>query len=331
MRHKFDGKVIVITGGSSGIGRATAHEFAKQGASLVLIGRSEDALRQAASECERHGADVLTVTADVTDEAAIASAALRAVERFGKVDIWINNAGVLMLARFEDAPSDVYRKVIETNLFGYINGARAILPHFRSRGEGVLINVASQAALSSLPYSSAYVASKYAVRGWTHSLRQELAGSGIHACCVLPTAIDTPIFQHGANYTGRAAKSMGKALPIEDAVHALLDVAAHPRREVLVGKGGYAMGFLRGVAPRLYETLERRKAETHFQDKPAAPSPGNVFHSLPDSVTGGWVEPASGGKSVSLAVGAAAAACAGLAWYVARNRSASRSDARPVQ
>ena len=128
MAKKLKDLVVVITGASSGIGQATALEFAEQGASVVLAARREWALREVAIECERRGGQALHVPTDVTDEAAVHELARRALEHFGRIDVWVNNAAVGLFSRFEDAPIVDFRRVIETDLFGYVYGARAVLP-----------------------------------------------------------------------------------------------------------------------------------------------------------------------------------------------------------
>ncbi len=151
--------VVVITGASSGIGRATAIGFARQGAAVVLAARREWALREIAESCERLGVPTLVVPTDTTDEDAVRALVQAALERFGRIDVWVNNAGVGLYARFEDTPAADFRKVIETNFFGYVHGARAVLPHFYRQGHGVLINNASIMARVPGPYVSAYAAS----------------------------------------------------------------------------------------------------------------------------------------------------------------------------
>src|SRR5688500_8726177 len=132
--------VAVITGASSGIGQATAFAFAEQGASVVLAARREWALRDVAMECERRGGQALPVPTDVTDEAAVHELARRALERFGRIDVWVNNAAVGLFSRFEDAPIVDFRRVIETDLFGYVYGARAVRPLSSRRGRRTVSN-----------------------------------------------------------------------------------------------------------------------------------------------------------------------------------------------
>ncbi|WP_017720518.1 SDR family NAD(P)-dependent oxidoreductase [Kamptonema formosum] len=153
MPRSIKDSVIALTGASSGIGRA-ALELAKQGATLLLAARRAGVLEEVAAECERLGGRARAVPTDVTSEEAVQELAQRAVNTFGRLDVWINNAAVTLFARFEDAPSQVYRRVIETNLFGYIHGARAALPYFREQGSGILINVDSVVGAAGQPGAS---------------------------------------------------------------------------------------------------------------------------------------------------------------------------------
>ncbi len=136
-------QIVVITGASSGIGRATAHAFGRRGAALVLAARRGELLEQAAEECRRFGTDVHVVPLDVTDEQSVRNLARVAVERFGRIDVWVNNASVAAWGRVDDIPMEDFRRVIDVNLFGYVHGARAVLPVFREQGSGVLVNVGS--------------------------------------------------------------------------------------------------------------------------------------------------------------------------------------------
>src|SRR5688500_15701818 len=132
--------VVVITGGSSGVGRATAHAFARRGAQLVLAARSAGPLEDTARECVRLGGEAIAVAADVADPDAMRRLARAAVERFDGIDVWINNAGLGVVGRFDEVPIEAHRRVIETNLLGYLHGAHAVLPQFIEQGAGVQIN-----------------------------------------------------------------------------------------------------------------------------------------------------------------------------------------------
>src|SRR3954468_1579317 len=261
MARDLSKSVVVITGASSGIGRATALAFASAGADVVLAARRQAPLREAAAECEQRGARALAVPTDMRDEAAVKRLADSAVERFGGIDVWVNNAGVTLLARFEDAPSELWREVLEVNLFGYANGARAAIPHLRARGGGAIVNVGSVNSRVGAPYASAYVASKFAVRGFAECLRDELRSEGIDVCTIMPASIDTPLFQHAANFAGRPIKPLRPVLRPERVAAAIVRCAQRPRREGVLGFSGRQLVVLHDLALPLFERVMSRNVE----------------------------------------------------------------------
>jgi short-subunit dehydrogenase len=291
MRQELANSVIVITGASSGIGRASALEFARAGATVVVTSRREHALRRLAEQCEKLGGRALAIAADVTDQQAVQNVAGRTCETFGRIDAWINNAAVTLFARLEQAPPESYRRVIETNLFGCIHGARAVLPYFREQGRGVLINISSGIGKMGSPFVSAYAASKFAIVGFSESLRMELRDApNIHVCTVLPASIDTPLFQQGANFTGRAVKPIPPVYGAEKVAHAITELVRHPRREVVVGAAARAGLVIHAIAPALTEQIFAKQVEQNqFDDHPAPRSEGNLFKPMPyESSNGGW-------------------------------------------
>jgi short-subunit dehydrogenase len=258
---------------------------------VVLAARREQALREVAAECQAQGGRAVAVPTDVRDEEAMRRLAAVAAERFGRVDVWVNNAAVSLFGRFDQAPPDLWREVIEVDFFGYVNGVRAVLPYFKSQGGGTLINVASVNSHVPFPYLSSYVAAKFAVRGFAESLRQELRGESIDVCTIKPAAIDTPLFQHAANYTGKAVKPLRPFMRPERVAAAIVRCAKRPRREMFVGFSGLQMALLRALAPPLAERVLPKLVEReHFLDEHAPPTPGNLRQ--PDArwtgVTGGW-------------------------------------------
>lgn len=318
MTRKLKESVVVITGASSGIGKASARLFASKGATVVLGARREDQLNELVEDCVRLGGRALAVPVNVTDEDEVQNLARQAIENYGRIDVWVNNAAVTMFGRFEEVPPDAFRQVLETNLFGYVYGARAALPYFREQGSGVLINTSSVFGTVGAPYLSAYVTSKFAVRGFSESLRQELVDEkDIHVCTILPASIDTPIFQHGANYTGRAVKPMRPVYDADLVAARIIHLAEHPKQEVVVGNAGRAIRFQRRFMPFLSEKMLAKQVESdHFQDAFAAPSDGNVFEPVEygTGVSGGWKAPDEGSKGKLALLGAAAAVPAYMAW-----------------
>ncbi len=320
MGKKIEDAVVVVTGAASGIGRATAHEFARAGARVVLTSRRAAALEELAREIGAHRA--LAVPADVTDEAAVQEVARRAVERFGGIDVWVNNASVNLFGRFEEAPHDEYRRVLDVNVGGYFHGAWAALPHLR-RSRGTLINVGSVNSKVPGPFVGAYIASKHAVRGWSSALRQELRGSGVDVVTIMPASIDTPLFQQAANHTGRRPKALDPVNPPEKVAKTIVRAARRPVRERLAGRGAGQMIALQTVAPAVFERLIARKIDRdHFLDEPAAPTSGNLFAPAGDAAetTGGWREPGRGTARMA----AAAVAAGGAAGVAVRARRQSR-------
>jgi short-subunit dehydrogenase len=295
MKSKLRDSVAVVTGASSGIGRATAREFARRGAHVVLAARRELPLKEVASECESFGVRARAVPADVAEEEQVERVARVAEENFGRIDVWVNNAAVSLFARFEEAPPEEFRRVIETNFFGYVYGARAALRRFREQGRGVLVNVSSVNGKVAAPYTSAYVSSKFAIVGLSESLRMELALDGDHdirVSTVLPASIDTPIFQHAANHTGRAVKPLE---PIYDAslvARAIVRCAERPRREVVVGRAGKGLNAARTLLPpAVSDRLVARQVDRdHFQDRREPPHPGSLGRPMPEwtGVSGDW-------------------------------------------
>lgn len=213
-RSELHDAIVVITGASSGIGRATAHAFARSGATVVLASRREPALQDTLQECERLGGRGIVVPTDVCEADQVERLCEKAVERYGRVDVWINNAAVTLFGRLEETPRDAYEKVIQTNLMGCVNGAREAIRQFREQGHGRLINVSSMVAHAGQPFTSAYVTSKWGIRGLSECLRMELADApDIHVSTILPASIDTPLFQRAANYVEQPVKAMTPVYP----------------------------------------------------------------------------------------------------------------------
>jgi short-subunit dehydrogenase len=201
-----------------------------------------------------------------------------ALQAFGRIDVWVNNAAVSAYGRFEGIPVDTFRQVIETNLFGYVNGARAVLPVFREQGGGVLINVSSIDATIGQPFASPYTISKWAIRGLSTALREELWGENIDVCTVLPASIDTPIFQHAANYTGQGVQAMKPVVNAGRVAKAIVRLAERPKRETFVGFAGRLSAIEKVFLPRLVERLAARKVrKEQFAAAQAAITDGAVF------------------------------------------------------
>src|SRR3712207_1848873 len=278
MRPRAEGMVVVITGASRGIGRATAMRFAEYGASVVLAARSEDALLEAAAECEALGGEALAVPTDVAEWGSVEGLARRAAERFGRIDVWVNNAVLAAIGRLEEVPPEANRRVGEANLPGYVHGAPAALPRFREQGSGVLLNMSSGFGLVGAPYAGAYTATKFAQRGLAQALRGELRGTGVHVCTIMPGGVDTPAYRLAANYSGWAMGFDGFLASPEKIARVVVRCAERPRPEVVVGLSVKTLRLAHALAPRVVERAAARTVDRGLlRREPAEFSSGNLY------------------------------------------------------
>ena len=196
MADSLTGKVVVVTGASAGVGRAVARAFGAQGCKLGLIARNEAALKNAAEEVRRAGGDALVLPLDVADAQAVEAAANRVVERFGRIDIWVNNAMVSVFSPVSQMKPEEYKRVTEVTYLGYVYGTLAALKHMTPRDEGLILLIGSALVYRSIPLQSAYCGAKAATRGFIDSLRTELIhdGSNIKISHVHLPAVNTPQF-----------------------------------------------------------------------------------------------------------------------------------------
>jgi NAD(P)-dependent dehydrogenase (short-subunit alcohol dehydrogenase family) len=244
--------VVVITGASSGIGRETALEFGNRGARVVVAARNEEGLESLSKEINRLRGEALTVVTDVTDFSQVASLASRAVERFGHIDTWVNNAAVSTYGSVEEMAPEELHRVIEVNLMGQIYGMKAALPHLRASG-GCLINVSSALAERSVPLQAAYSAAKHGIVAFGEALRLELEAedSPIHVVDVLPSSINTPLFRHARSKIGVMPKPVGRVYEPSVVAEAIVAAAFHPVRRVYAGFSGRMLDISQRISPRL--------------------------------------------------------------------------------
>jgi len=280
-KQDIDGKVVVITGASSGFGKAAARRFAKEGSSVVLAARRKALLDQLAQECRASGAEALPIEADVSDPAAVERLYQAAVAEFGRIDVWVNNAGVGAIGRFEDIPLEDQAQVIKTNLLGTLYGSYYAYGQFVRQGSGILINIASELGKESVPYYAAYTASKHGVIGLCDALRQEVNQAkheNIHICAIMPTAHDTPFFDHVANYSGHEVEPPSPLHDPENVAEAIVAAARDPANEDIVGWDGVIKIEMKRLAPRTTDAATAKFMHKTQMDKPppAPNSPGAV-------------------------------------------------------
>lgn len=312
-------KVAVITGASSGIGMATAIQFAKEGYNVVLGARRLDELKETARHCEESGAETLIVETDVSQADDIDALCAQAVRAFGFIDIWVNNAGVYIAGKFQDTPVEAVRRLMDVNFFGYVYGSRAALRQFREQGYGNLINVSSVNAAAPQPYVSVYSASKAAIRALDESIRMELKMDGllgdINVCTVMPAAIDTNLFQNAANYTGHQLQAIEPVYDPDYVAKKIVRLAEDPKREKYVGPMGTLLALQRYHMPGSYEKRMSQFTDSDLlADKAADETAGNLFEPLESNrgIRGGWRDKRLAADRFNMAAGASVAAVAGL-------------------
>ena len=229
--------VVVITGASAGIGRATAHAFAKRGWRVALLARGIEALEGARAEVQSAGGEALIVPTDVADYAQVAAAAKRVEEVWGAIDVWVNNAMATIFCDFIRTTPDDFRRATEVTYLGAVWGTHIALKHMKPRNRGIIVQVGSALAYRSIPLQASYCGAKSALRGFTDSLRSELIhdGSDVHLTMVHLSAFNTPQFDIARNCMGIGAKPVGAIFQPELAAEAIVWAAQHRRRELWVG------------------------------------------------------------------------------------------------
>src|SRR3954468_16964519 len=289
---------VVVLGASSGIGRATALEFGRRGARVVVASRGVEALDTLVAELTAAGADAVAVPTDITDEAAVDALARAAEDRFGRIDTWVTVPAVSVYGTVRDISVDEFRRVLEVNFLGHVAAAKAAVPALERAGAGVLIGVASVESYRSLPLHAPYSASKFALRALYDALRMELADghSPVAVTSILPASIGTPFFEHSRSKTGAMPKPPPPVYAPELVAQAIVRASEHPRREVPVGDA--ALGFLAGqrlspaltdavlsiAGPRMQQT-DRPDDGSDILDTPT-PGPGRVRGAFADKLVG---------------------------------------------
>ncbi|MDR7039957.1 short-subunit dehydrogenase [Methylobacterium sp. BE186] len=271
-------QVIVVTGASSGIGLATARAAASRGARVVLAARNVEALAELQSEIAREGGRAEIVRADVSDRAQVEAVAERAVSCFGRIDTWVNNAGLSIFGRLEEVSDDDSRRLFETNFWGVVHGSLVALPHLKRSG-GVLINLGSVASDLAFPLQGMYCATKHAIKGFTDALRIELEeeGAPVAVTLIKPAAIDTPFPENAKNYTDRQPKLPPPVYRTEEVAEAIVHAAVHPQRDIYVGGGGRVMSAAQSLAPRTFDRVARTMIAQQLRDEPAHDRDGTLY------------------------------------------------------
>jgi MYXO-CTERM domain-containing protein len=250
----------------------------------VVAARNARALETLAEEIRAGGGAVLVVATDVTDVGAVERLADRAVQHFGRIDTWVNNAAVSMYGTFEQTPVEEMRRQVDVNYWGAVHGFKAAIPRMKATGGGTVMAVASALADFAIPLQSTYCAAKHALRGLTEALRIELLHERVPIDVVLikPPSVDTPFFRHALTHTGYLPKPIAPVYDPAVIAKRIVLAAQDPRREVMVGGAAQLFAFIHRNAPRLFEWQQARSGfEGQLTDVPKPPEgPTNFFHAL---------------------------------------------------
>jgi short-subunit dehydrogenase len=247
------GRVILVTGATSGIGLETARALTHHGAVVVGTGRDQERLAILASEVD------LALTMDVTDPRSVELALAAIEDRYGRIDVLVNNAGIGCFLDWNESTAEDLERVLQVNLVGAVRVANGVLPRMVARGSGVMVSVASVAGLRGYPRHSAYCASKFGLVGWSRAIRKDLRGTGVSVSIICPPAVDTPFFETAGRAEFRQEnKKNGMVSPVEVArciVRAILD----EQTEVVISGRARMLHALDRMAPSLVDRLQKWK------------------------------------------------------------------------
>lgn len=272
-------QVMIITGASSGIGLATAKLAAERGAKLTLIARSPEALKRLVAQIASSGGEAIQVVADVADREKMRAAAHDAIDHFGRIDTWINNAGVSIYGCLDEVSEADSRRLFDTNFWGMVNGSLAALPHLKKHG-GALINVGSEVSEAIVPLQGMYSASKHAVKGFTDALRVEIEDfdmAPVSITLIQPSAVNTPFPQHAKNYMNREPKLPQPLINPEQVAEAILKAATEGGRDVKVGAMAVINTAISKLMPSLGDRLSAKRGSSQQENIPPLHRQGALY------------------------------------------------------
>jgi NAD(P)-dependent dehydrogenase (short-subunit alcohol dehydrogenase family) len=295
-------RVVVVTGATSGVGRATTRAFASEGARLGLVARGEEALQAAAKEVEAAGGHALALPTDLADADQVEAAAARAEAELGPLDVWVNDAMTSVFAPFTEIEPDEFRRVTEVTYLGVVYGTMAALRRMVPRDRGAVVQVGSALAYRGIPLQSAYCGAKHAVQGFTEAVRCELyhQRSRVRLSMVQLPATNTPQFETVLSRLPQKPQPVPPIYQPEVAARAIVWAAGHGRRELWVGASTAATLVANSVAPGLLDRyLGRSGVRSQQTGEPADPDrPANLWRPLPgDRGAHGAFDPRAHGRS----------------------------------
>jgi NAD(P)-dependent dehydrogenase (short-subunit alcohol dehydrogenase family) len=250
--NQIRGATVVVTGATSGIGYETARAFAAAGANLVVAGRRQERLEELGGAITAAGGRALAVKTDVSEFAQVERLVKQAIDRFGKLDVIVNNAGVGLAAAFTEMSLEEFRRLMDVNFWGVVHGCRAVVPAMQKQGRGTIINVASILGKRGMPFNTAYCASKFAVVGFSEALRTELAAANIAVSTICPGAVESEIWESAGNRLTSQIPDFPK-YPASQLAQVIVNDARWPQPEIVLSLDAQAIDFFNTIAPRLMD------------------------------------------------------------------------------
>lgn len=324
VQKSLRGKTVVITGGSSGVGRAVAEAFALEGCNIVVAARGKEALDETVSLCRDLDVAAIGVPTDVSVAEQVENLAQTALQFNGRIDIWVNNAGVMASGKFEDIPMKLNEQVIKTNLFGYMHGAYSVLPIFKRQNEGILINNVSIGGFMPAPYSAVYSATKFGIRGMMECLHGEISDfPNVHICNLYPQIQRSTGNMHSAKYSGLDFKIPPFAADPRDTAAKIVELAKNPRKDLFPDAVSLILKNVYGLFPKPIMNIASAGMRLMMKVKKAPSDDGNVLYqsSEPHRIYGETMFPVPS-KKTKMAV--LAGVGLGLAYMLLANRSSNK-------
>jgi short-subunit dehydrogenase len=300
LQQSLRGKTVVITGGSSGVGRATAEAFALEGCNIVVAARGKEGLDETVSLCRDLGVTALGIPTDVSIAGDVQNLANKALQFNGRIDIWVNNAGVMASGKFEEIPMDLNEQVIKTNLFGYMHGAYSVLPIFKKQNEGILINNVSIGGFMPAPYSAVYSSTKFGIRGMMECLHGEISDfPNVHICNLYPQIQRSTGNMHSAKYSGLDFKIPPFAADPRDTAAKMVELAKNPRKDLFPDFTSMMIKNLYGLFPKPIINTASAAMRLLMKVKNAPSDSGNVLEpsSEPHRIYGETILPVPSRKT----------------------------------
>lgn len=326
VQKSLRGKTVVITGGSSGVGRAIAEAFALEGCNIVVAARGKEALDETVSLCRDLDVAVIAVPTDVSIAEQVENLAQTALQFNGRIDIWVNNAGVMASGKFEEIPMKLNEQVIKTNLFGYMHGAYSVLPIFKKQNEGILINNVSIGGFMPAPYSAVYSSTKFGIRGMMECLQGEISDfPNVHICNLYPQIQRSTGNMHSAKYSGLDFKIPPFAADPRDTASKIVELAKNPRKDLFPDVVSFMLKNVYGLFPKPIINIASAGMRLMMKIKKAPSDDGNVLYqsSEPYKIYGETMFPVPS-KKTKMAV--LAGVGLGLAYMLLKNRSSNKTN-----